>query len=122
MPLLLLKFWKELLLVSLFAIIVAMAVGRFNTYIDARVQVKYEQKILEYREQVLDKVKIIEDNSTKLVQAREEDQQVTRARLDEILAAAQRKGYVTITKEGKCNPSKEFSDSYNELISEGNRR
>lgn len=116
------RYLPHLIVVILLSIIAALGYSKFNDYIDDKVQERYEEKIKEYQNTVLDKVKTIEEHSTLLVKARENDIAVTDARLSEILAAAQKKSFVTITKEGKCALTGEFLDTYNSIISGGGKK
>lgn len=119
---LILKYWKSLLLGILTCACLALVVDKLNTYIDNRVEHLYSEKISEYRSEILDKIKVVEANSTKLTEAREQDILATNMRLNEILEAAKRKSFVTVTKEGKCAISKDFLDTYNTIIYEESRK
>lgn len=112
---------KEIVIGILIIATLGLGYAKFNDYVDDLVQERYEEKIKEYQNTVLDKVKVIEQNSTVLVKSREEDIANRDAMLNQILMEAKRKSFVTITKEGKCALTGEFLDTYNSIVSGGNK-
>lgn len=117
----LVKYYKEMALALLILTAGYLSIDKFNSYVDSKVQAKYDLKISEYNSLILEKVKTIESNSNRLVTLNEKDLLETGYKLEEILKAAKKKSLVTITKEGQCNPSTDFVGSFNHILEQGTK-
>ena len=81
----------------------------------------YEAKIVAQQQLLDTKVANLERLSTELIIKQSTTQTTLRNDLAKILVAAKTKPLV-VYKNGECNPSQTFLDSWNEIILQGNKK
>lgn len=115
----LLKNWKSI--VSCLALLFALFFVYNYVYqrgVDATT-ITYEAK-LKAQQELLDKrIASLEETSSQLVEQGKTNNAAVKQDLNKILAAAKNKPLVVL-KNGECNPSKTFLDSWNQINLRGN--
>lgn len=114
MPIFMLKYWKELV------VILALSVCAYLVY-DKIYTKAVEDTIAAHQKYMDGKIQTLEDMSSHIALQNEQSTKALQSDLAEILAKSSKKPTV-IYKEGKCIPSDNFLDSYNSLIDRANSK
>ena len=117
----LLKYWKEITLAL--AAVAAIALGYKHIYDQgyAAAVKDYQAEVVQRQVETANSIRTLEQYSTSLIQQNAYYQTQLTKDLKTILSNQQKKP-VFVVENGKCNLSKDFLDSYNELISRGNKK
>lgn len=117
----LLKYWKELAILSIVLAFSAVAYDKIYTRGYEKAAIEYEAKIKEYNTKVLTKIARIEDTSDLLMTQNISIREQSRLEFEQLNKSLAGKQLYNIVA-GKCVPSKEFADAVNSAIKKANNK
>lgn len=117
----LLKFWKEMLLVLLVASLGYMGYNKIKDIGAIEVTKKYEQHISDQNAAIMQRIASLEVSSTVLIEKYNNDKLISSKQYQDILRATKNKPLV-IYQEGVCSVSPDFSNAYIEALNRANRK
>lgn len=114
MYLILIKYWKQLLLVLTLVTVLYVGYSYIKSIGYLEAETKYSAIITQHEKEVTDKARTIEVMSNVLVEQQKTYSKQLTASIDSIMVKLKGKT-LTIVKNGECTPSQTFSDSFQEI-------
>jgi hypothetical protein len=115
------KYWKQLIVIA--AIVIAAITGYMSIknigYREASAECT--ERMAEFNNSLKEVITVIEKNSSTLVKQSEESNLILKKDISNILSTIKNKP-LYIIKDGKCSPSVDFVEGYNQIIDRVNKK
>lgn len=109
-----LLYWKQIIAGSLLVILTSSAYFTGRNHGFSAAEEKYTAVIVQYQNQISNQITNLESMSNLLVKEGRDSAVVLKSGIDDVLKQTKGKP-LTIIKNGECNPSQTFSDTFGKV-------